>query len=167
MVRDVAREKDVALLWHNEAVAVRMVFAEVKAVVDAQKLLQARTIVSGVLDGTVHGLAFHSICLAVGVPTRALSRWVAGEEVIKKQKQGEEEPAFDIRKRRMQLETEQAILAWFEATDLIQRMVEAWRHDIPGAAGPPNFIWQPLHRNVLWYRGGLIFEAHSLVYHSA
>jgi len=26
---------------------------------------------------------------------------------------------------------------------------------------------QPLHINVLWYRGGLVFEAHRLVYHSA
>jgi len=26
---------------------------------------------------------------------------------------------------------------------------------------------QPLHRNVLWYRGGLVFEAHRLLYHSA
>ena len=26
---------------------------------------------------------------------------------------------------------------------------------------------QPLHRNVLWYRGELVFEAHRLLYHSA
>jgi len=26
---------------------------------------------------------------------------------------------------------------------------------------------EPLHRNVLWYRGGLVFEAHRLWYHSA
>jgi len=25
----------------------------------------------------------------------------------------------------------------------------------------------PLHRNVLWYRGGLVFEAHRHLYHSA
>ena len=32
------------------------------------------------------------------------------------------------------------------------------------ALQPPH---QPLHRNVLWYRGGLVCEAHSLLYHSA
>jgi len=26
---------------------------------------------------------------------------------------------------------------------------------------------QPLYRNVQWFRGGLVFEAHSLLYHSA
>jgi len=26
---------------------------------------------------------------------------------------------------------------------------------------------EPLHRNVLWYRGGFVFEAHRLFYHSA
>ena len=25
----------------------------------------------------------------------------------------------------------------------------------------------PLYRNVQWFRGGLVFEAHRLVYHSA
>jgi len=29
---------------------------------------------------------------------------------------------------------------------------------------PPT---KSLHRNVLWYRGGLVFEAHRLLYHSA
>ena len=26
---------------------------------------------------------------------------------------------------------------------------------------------QPLHRTVVWYRGGLVFEAHRRLYHSA
>jgi len=44
-------------------------------------------------------------------------------------------------------------------------LVRGWvagRHlvELRGAAGS-------LHRNVQWYRGGLVFEAHRLLYHSA
>ena len=31
---------------------------------------------------------------------------------------------------------------------------------------PPQRAGRPLHRNVLWYRGGLVFEAHRLLHHS-
>ena len=44
--------------------------------------------------------------------------------------------------------------------------VEAKKVEAPKVHAPP-LVEQPLHRNVLWYRGGLVFEAHRLLYHSA
>ena len=39
---------------------------------------------------------------------------------------------------------------------------------IGGPAANSNQVpAQPLHRNVQWCRGGLVFEAHRLLYHSA
>ena len=40
----------------------------------------------------------------------------------------------------------------------------AWT-EVPSPPNPEPCILA-LHRNVLWYQGGLVFEAHRLVYHS-
>jgi len=40
---------------------------------------------------------------------------------------------------------------------------------IDAASLTATLVWggQPLYRNVQWFRGGLVFEAHRLLYHSA
>jgi len=47
------------------------------------------------------------------------------------------------------------------------RMVRRQAHGIPDVVCRPLAPTQVLHRNALWYRGGLVAEAHRLVYHSA
>ena len=41
-----------------------------------------------------------------------------------------------------------------------------WRPCHPHGSLRPRLLEQPRYRNVQWFRGGLVFEAHGLLYHS-
>jgi len=46
--------------------------------------------------------------------------------------------------------------------------LESFRESLAAALAPkPSMQEQPLYRNVLWFQGGLVFEAHRRLYHSA
>jgi len=59
-----------------------------------------------------------------------------------------------------------------ETGDLISEGVRVGKWGSTLGDGTDSWFWglefeQPLDRNVQWFRGGLVFEAHRLVYHPA
>lgn len=94
--------------------------------------LQAKLVLEGIQQGAILGFVFLSVAKELGVPFKALRRWMIDEPVIKRPRDGETEDAFKERQSQRLRVLEKAVRKWYDDTPGVCKVVVDWKNDVMG-----------------------------------